>query len=118
MSDEHVEAVGPMIEVGEVFDEEIEDANENNFEDNSLFLFLSFNVICDLGYFLFNVMHSSLCSCHILVVSTPWSPPPSPEVVGGTGARRRPGYGGQTVAPSCGGRFNRGGTSVKSISET
>ena len=87
-------------------------------ENKSLFLFLSFSVICDLGYHLFKVMHSSLCSGHILVVSTPWSPPPSPEVVGGTGARRRPGYGGQTVAPSCGGRFNRGGTSVKSISET
>ena len=86
--------------------------------NKSLFLFLSFSVICDLGYHLCKVMHSSLCSCHILVVSTPWSPPPSPEVVGGTGARRRPGYGGQTVAPSCGGRFNRGGTSVKSISET
>ena len=28
MSDEHVEAAGPMMKVGEVFDEEIEDATE------------------------------------------------------------------------------------------
>ena len=32
MSDEHVEAAGPMMKVGEVFDEEIEDATENNEE--------------------------------------------------------------------------------------
>ena len=32
MCDEHVEAAGPMMKVGEVFDEKIEDATENNEE--------------------------------------------------------------------------------------
>ena len=50
------------------------------------------------------------CQDFIQVLSTPWSLPSSPEVVGG---QRSPWLPRQTFAPTCAGRFSSGATSVK-----